>query len=273
MTWREYLEKELKMTPEQITATVTAMGGESVMATAFEGPIKAKEAAEAALAQNEEWYQGTVVPKISQVYQDAINANTRAAAMEARMKAAKEYGFLAEDVEIPGSPKLGPDGKPIASGDPNVDPARNPVDGRYVTTQSFTQAVESIPDMLANLTEITGQHALLFNQPLIGMKEMVDEARKRKVNVRQVWEEKYNVPAKRQEMEAQKQAAHDKKVGEEAVQKYVSEHSNPHTRPILPSRSPAFSGSPEEVRKPWSGDGMAKRKQERREKFAQATVQ
>lgn len=273
MNWREYLKNEQKMTDEQITATAAAMGGEAVMARAFEAPMKAAEEARAALALNQEWYDNTVVPKLSQVYQDAINANTRAAGLEARLKSAKEYGFLADDVDIPGSPKLDANGRPVASGDPNPNPNPRNTDGQYVSRQDFSTAVESIPDMLANLTEITGQHALLFSAPLVGMKEMIDEARKRKINVKQVWEEKYKVSDKRTELAATAQAAHDKKIAEEAVTKYRSEQSNPHTRSIMPSRSPHFTPATEDVRKPWTGDGMAKRKAERREKFAAATVQ
>ena len=69
------------------------------------------------------------------------------------------------------------------------------------------------------------------------------EAVARKVPVESLWMEKYGVQAARDKRSTEDRAAHEKKVGEEAVTKYRSEH--PETNPLMAvptiSRTP-FTG-------------------------------
>src|SRR5271157_4831288 len=120
MTYREYL-KSIGMTDDQIKAAETAFGPE-LIAKAFESPLKAQAAAEAATAaavaeraEFERFYNEDVLPKVSSVYQDAINQRTRSAALEERLKAAKEYGFLADPKTVEGAVPGMPPGNPVVA--------------------------------------------------------------------------------------------------------------------------------------------------------------
>src|SRR5689334_7724164 len=111
--WKEHL-KSIGMTDAQIAEAEKVFGAD-VMAKAIEAPMLAAAKAQADLTQFTEFYENTAKPEIAKVYQDAINATTRNAALEARLKAAKEYGFLGEidDAAVPGSPAVGGNAKPV----------------------------------------------------------------------------------------------------------------------------------------------------------------
>lgn len=288
MTYIEYL-KSIGHTDAEITAMAAAFGGGDKLAKAFEQPIRDKEAAElAAKTAREEkegmenWYQNDILPKISTVYQDAINQRTRAAALEERLKAAREFGFLSDERVIAGAVPGVPPGNPVpsptaispnpvpGSPGPTVSPApapsQNTLDTRYVSAEMFTRELTNVPAMLGRLTKLSNEHFSLFGSPLLDVDELISEAQKSKRNVVQVWEDKYKVPAKRAEIQAKAQADHDRQVGEEAVRKYASEHGQPFLSPGRTSVASHFTRqSAEEARHPWKG--AADRQRDRRNKL------
>jgi len=288
MTWQEYLKTQ-GYSDAEITNMATTFGSDK-MAKAFETPMRAQAEAEKALAdakhESEEFqafYQNEVLPKVSTVYQDAINARTRAAALEARLSAAKEFGFLSDpkvvDGVVPGvgaippNPVPGSPGAPASTSTSTGTSTGDTIDSRYVSSQMFTEQVERIPDMLAALTDISNQHFALFGSPLPDIQDLVKQAKdsKGKINVRSAWEQKYKVPDKRAEIEKARQEAHDKEVADAAVRKYASEHNMPHLAPGRQSIAPAFSSrSTDEARQPWKG--AKDRKAERRETFLHAMM-
>lgn len=276
MNWKEYLKTQ-GYTDAEIANMETTFGGQK-MAKAFEQPIADKLAAEqaAATAKSEKedferFYNDEVLPKISTTYQDAINARTRVAALEARLKAANEYGFLSDpkvvDGVVPGAPAVTPTTTTATNpvpGSPAAPPSFDP--SQYLRADKFAEEVNNIPTMLGRLTKISNEHMALFGSPLLDIDDLIAQAQasKGKRNVGQIWEEKYKVQAKRDEIAAAKQAEHDKRIADEAIRKYASEHNMPFTAPGQVSKAPLFSPkSSDDMHQPWKGakDRKAERRQ------------
>jgi hypothetical protein len=280
-TWKDYL-KSIGLTDQQIADYEKTFGAE-LAARMLEGPIRAKAEAEALATRMKEEqtafdtrYQTEILPEMSRVYTDAINMRTQNAALQERLKAAKEYGFLADEAVVPGSPVVpgAPPGQPVTSttGNSTVSSAQLTIpalDPRYVQADKFTEAVNNIPEMLGRLTKMSNEHFSLFGSPLLDVDELIAEARKQKKNVQEIWAAKYKVDDKRKEIAAKRQADHDREVAESAVRKYLSEHGQPFTRPPIASLAPRFTpSSPDDARHPWKGS--RERKEERRGKLMEA---
>lgn len=261
MNTREYL-KSIGMTDQQIADLEKNFPGD-LLTKAFQAPLEAKAAAEAAakkanedLKAFEDKYNNEVLPEVSKAFKDAIDTRTKNAALEARLKAATEYGFLAEDpLATPSNvPGVTP-GTPVRANN-NTVPGSPELDPRYVQSADFTKAVDSIPDMLGRLTKMSNEHFSLYGTPLLDVDEMIAESKKTggKKSVYDIWNERYKVEDKRKEVAAAKQAERDKKLVEEGVQKYLSEHGQPFTRPAVPSIATKFIPSnATESRQPWKG--------------------
>jgi hypothetical protein len=257
------------MTDAKIAEMETAFGPD-LITKAFEGPLNQLAEAQRQVTEATEkresfetFYHDEVLPKVSTVYQDAINMRTQNAALTERLKAAKEYGFLSDEAAsgiVPGTPPGNPiPGSPAAPG----APASGAPDSRYVSASDFTRQVTEIPAMLGRLTKMSNEHFSLFGAPLLDVDELIGEAQRRKVNVQQVWSEKYKVEDKRKEITSAASAAHDRQVAEEAVRKYASDHGQPFTRPGVVSTASRFvSKSTDDVRQPWKGS--RERKEARR---------
>lgn len=285
MTYIEYL-KSIGYDDAGIANLVTAFGGPDKVAKAFEKPVADLAAAQAALtaatAEKDEFqrfYNEDVLPKVSTVYQDAIQARTRAAALEERLKAATEFGFLADPAKtsgvVPGVGDIPPNpvpGSPGGAGGPaSGAPGAGTIDPRYVSSDMFTREVNNIPAMLGKLTKISNEHHSLFGAPLLDIDTIIAEAQasKGKRNVLDIWEEKYKVKDKRAEITRLATEKHDKEIADAAVRKYASEHNMPFTRPGQPSVASQFTTkSTDEARQPWKG--ARDRKNERRQTLMDA---
>jgi hypothetical protein len=280
MNWKDHLKAQ-GYTDAEIAQMETSFGADK-MAKAFAAPMeaarKAEESAAAAKNEREEFenfYNNEVLPKVSSTYQDAINWRTRATAAEERLKAAKEYGFLADGATLPsaGAPTTVPGVNPVpgSPGAPALAAPANPspaFDTRYVPAADFTKAVNDIPDMLGRLTKMSNEHFSLFGSPLLDVDTLITQARNEKKNVQQIWEAKYKVTERRAEIEKKRQDDHDKTVGEEYVRKYLSDHGQPFTAPGRPSVASQFTpSSSAEARHPWKG--ASDRKAERSKKLLQ----
>lgn len=285
MNWKDYLKAQ-GFTDAEIGTMETTWGVDKLTKMFAEPVAKLAEAQrkldEATTRETEfrTFYEGEVLPKISTVYQDAINARTREAAVNARLAAAQEYGFLSETAGVvPGVPAGAPvtahnapgpaavnpvPGSPGAPGAPAFDPSK------YVEASKFTEAVNSIPDMLGRLSDVSNEYYRLYNAPIPDtMTSLIDEARKTKKTVSEVAAIKYKFDEKRAAIAAEKAAAHDKQVADEAVRKWASEHHMPFTTPARSSNAPLFKpATVEDARHPWKNS--RERKQERRQTMLEA---
>jgi hypothetical protein len=186
------------------------------------------------IERNREW--ATQVETQNQSYlRERDTALADSAANTARLKKLQELGLLqvAENLE-PGSttPK------------PTETPAFDPKN--YVDRETLMQVAEREGDAIATAQDIAAEHHALFgNDPAkrLSFRELRKEAVSRKIPVESLWIERYGVQAARDAKASADRAAHEKKIADEAVTRYKSEHpeSNPLLGPQTISRTP-FTG-------------------------------
>lgn len=247
-TWREIL-KEKGHTDEQIKAIETAVGTSSalfdeIIASADQAATAAQarlqEATEKEKKINEFWDQ-TATPKINAAYSDVAKAQAEAAFYRTQAEEAKKLGFIKADAPGFVDPKANPNPNPNPN--PGFVPNANPVPG---SPQFMT--VEQGMDALAGVSYLLTEHQRLFGEPFPGnLRELTAEASKRGKNAKDIWEEKYNVPKKREELAAAAQKAHDDKIRAEEAEKVRREmadkYGNENTRPQGISMHPRYAGT------------------------------
>jgi hypothetical protein len=101
-------------------------------------------------------------------------------------------------------------------------------------------------DAIATAQDIAYEHQRLFaNDPSkrLNFRDLRKEALSRKMSVESLWMERYGVQAARDAAAAADRAAHEKKIADEAITRYKSEHpeTNPLLGPQTVSRTP-FTG-------------------------------
>lgn len=200
------------------------------------------------IAQNREW--ATQVETQNQSYlreRDTALAND--AASSARIKKLTELGLLqvAENLE-PGSttPRAGES----AAFDPKLL-------ANYVTSDTLLQVAEREGDAIATAQDIAYEHQQLFGGDAakrLNFRELRREAVSRKIPVESLWVEKYGVSAARDARAAADRAAHEKKIADDAITRYKSEH--PETNPLLGPQT--ISRTPFTGRVLSAGEGAAR---------------
>jgi|ERR1700733_249875 len=200
------------------------------------------------IRKNQEW--ATQVETQNQTYlKERDSALVKSAADAARLTKMQELGLIevAERME-PGSttPK------------PNETPAFDA--SKYVDRDTLMQVAEREGDAIATAQDIAWEHAQLFgNDPTkrLNFRDLRKEAVARKVPVESLWMERYGVQAARDKRAADDRAAHEKKIADEAITRYKSEH--PETNPLMAvptiSRTPFTGKIPSatgsDIRQPW----------------------
>ena len=127
---------------------------------------------------------------------------------------------------------VGGNGNPPAT--VQTDP---PLDGKYVSLEQFKKAVSEVqlfPQVAAELQDLSAEHQQLFGKPLTKTRDLVADAVKRNLPIREVWEEVHKVAAKREEVTRVAQEQHDETIREEERTKVRSELRLPAPRPELP---------------------------------------
>ena len=279
MTIQERL-KASGITDEEIKTLETA-GLLPKLSPVIEGAYTAKDEADRLAAEAktqkeefENYFNNEVVPEVNKVYSDAIAANARAAALEQQNVKLKEYGFLKPETGIP--PAITPTPPPGNNG-PTVIPNANPVPGspQFVTPDQLEKMVDArasgVVDAFFTAGDLQADHFELFGTPLKGLKELADEARRARITPRQMWEKKFNVQAKRDEIAKKIQEDHDNKIRQETEVRVKSEMANPMTRLGIPSIAARYNAKPDEARHPWKQDRV-ERHQERVQKWVQGTT-
>jgi hypothetical protein len=203
---------------------VARKGYERMYALAEAAAVEKQKAADL-VKRNQEW--ATQVETQNQAYlRERDSAKVEAAAAAARIAKMGELGLIeiAERIE-PGSvtPK------------PGETPAFDPkLLEPYVTRDTLMQVAEREGDAIATVQDITSEHMLLFgNDPTkrLNFRAMRKEAQDRKISVEALWQEKYNVGAAREAFAAKEKSEYEKRIAEDAVKKYRSEH--PESNPLL----------------------------------------
>jgi hypothetical protein len=149
------------------------------------------------------WYQENN-SKFTETQKALEQARIREAqAVERIKRLGSQYGIPDEELkDFTAAPAHTPPPAP----DPNAfDPKQ------YMTRQELIREAQALPLISAELQELSEEHRELFGKPLRGSAELIKDAQKRGVSLRQAWEEKNKVSERRAQVQ------------EEAVQKRISD--------------------------------------------------
>jgi hypothetical protein len=251
------LEDQLKaagQTPEQIAEIVKTLGPsraifETVLTTAeranADAAAKLAQATEKETKINKFWNE-QATPEINEAYTRATTAETRAAAAEAERdqlrRSARQYGFIPEETA---EEKTARETREAAArgGETAEQKAAREAAARGSTAGAFTEA--QIIDAIAGAATIGANHLALFGTPLLDLRDIINDAGKRKMKAEQVWEEKYKVPDKRAELAAAAKKAERDAIEKEVTQKvqkeFADKYGNENTAPLRPSRFPSYA--------------------------------
>jgi hypothetical protein len=239
MTELEWLKQESGMTDEELKAMETVAGAGKfkaflVKAVAYNTQASAdKTAAEQARIDLENRYQNEFVPEMRKVTTDALRATGEAARLKAELEQARQYGIVPEPPAAVDPPR--------APGSPDPNALTQDDLKRFSNNQSRT---------LITLNDLNAEHFKLFGSPLGNTQEIVDEAERQRTlgnkgyTLRQAWEAKNNVPAKREEIsKAERQKEIDAAVAADRKVQAEKNGSNPNIRTGQPSRFSSYKPS------------------------------
>lgn len=243
MTELEWLKQQSGLTDEELKAMEAVAGHtkfvgmlQKIMASNTEA-VNAKSDAEKQRLDFENRYNNEFIPEMRKVTQDSIRAQGELAAAQARLKKAQEYGIVPEDE----APKPVAGDPPRAPGSPNPDSVSRDDFGRFSDAQSRT---------IITLNDLNAEHFKLFGSPLGNSQELVDEVRRQRTlgnkdySLKQAWETKNNVQAKRDELaKADQQKVVDAAVAAARKEDREKNGSNPNMRTGVTSRFSNYKAS------------------------------
>lgn len=251
MTELEWLKQESGLTDDELKTYETILG-DSKFKTMLKKVIDANTAlsaaktkAEGELQQFTSRYNDEFVPALRDAAQQAIDADAKRAAAEAKLQKAKELGIVIGD-----EPKAEPV-QPRAPGSP---------DPNAISRDDFTRFSNAQSNTILTLQDLNAEHFSLFNAPLGGTQELVAEVQRQHLlgnkgfTLKNAWESKFNVAAKREEIAAaNKQKEKDEWTKEVLRQERERHGANPNTRSGKPSRYDRYRSSDagKESTKPW----------------------
>lgn len=238
-------------------------------------------------ARDAEWTKlrdETWTTNLSKAEQEAQKARIEAANLREQLAIAKDYGYLgdpeaerrAKEAEERAKQTQNQNNQPGFNAN---DPQFRDFAGRFAMGQGRAMAV---------YTDISNAHQRLFGEPLEGFESLYDDYSKmtpqqrENTSIRDVWERKYNVQAKRQEIETKRQADHDEQVRKEAIQKYIMDNPNAaNPNPML--QGPRLSNNPflprtqagqggEAPKQPWERGTSQQLATERRQRAMQSEL-
>ncbi|MGC1478525.1 MAG: hypothetical protein WA804_21945 [Terriglobales bacterium] len=223
MTYAELLAEQ-GASPEDIKLLDTPVARKAydkMQAQAAEAAA-AKQRFEDLHKQNVEW-RTTVETDNQRLLKERDSAKIEAAAATARMAEIQRLGLIevAEGIE-PGST--------ADKNKPNGD-ATPPDLSKYVDRDTLMAVAAQEGDAIAIAQDIAYEHSRLFPDKPLNFRELRREAQTRKVTVESLWMERFGVQAARDAKAAADRATHEKKIADEAITKYKSEH--PETNPLM----------------------------------------
>jgi hypothetical protein len=230
MTELEWLKQESGLTEEEMKAMEAVAGH-----TKFLGMLQklivnndlaaqSKVDAETARIELENRYQNEFIPEMRKVTTDALKAKGEAARLQAELAQAREYGIVPE-APVP----------PVAVETPRAPGSPDP-------SEQFRQWSAAQSRAIITLNDLSGEHFKLFKEPLTNSQELVDLVQRehtlghKDYTLQKAWEQKFNVTAKRSEI----QQAEQQKFVDEKVQAALKEERQKHgANPGLVSGQPS----------------------------------
>jgi len=251
MTELEWLKQESGLTDDELKTYETILGDgkfKAMLKKVIDANVSitaAKTKAETELNQFTSRYENEIVPALRTTTQESVAAAGKVAALEAKLAKAKEYGIVIDDDVV--TPKPGE--QPRAPGSPDPNALTREDLNRFSNAQSST---------LITLNDLNAEHFSLFGTPLGNTQELVDEVQRQRTlgnkgySLKQAWEVKHNVQAKREAKQAEVQAKRDSDLKAQwTKEERERTGSNPHTRRGQPSRFSTYKASDAKAEKPW----------------------
>lgn len=198
------------------------------------------------------WYQETATPTLNKHLKEAADARAEAAQVRERLKFLQEQGLaeLAGDQVDPKKVQQVQQQQQQASPE-----AFDPKKYNLVTEEQIRQYADQEGDAIAMAQDIASEHYQLFGEPLRGFRDLRKEAIQQRKSVHQLWEEKFKVGAKREEIEAKRKADYEAKIRADERSKTISEIGNPMTRPPSTSNNPfVVKRGDSQGKQPWESN-------------------
>src|SRR5260370_4775199 len=167
-------------------------------------------------------WKGDNEGKLKRAVTDLAAERAARATIETKMKElAESYGIPEDELALPA---------PAASPAPvNVNPANPGGNGHaalpegVVMRDDLIKALEPYPFVASEIMDMQAEHVALFGAPLFNSTEIVKEAVKSQKAIRAVWEQKFDVPKKREEVAAAKKATEEARIRSDERTKVLSE--------------------------------------------------
>lgn len=268
-TYAEFLKSQ-GATDEDIKLLDTAIGRKAFdKMNADAEAARAEGAAAVAAAKKDReqltgWFNETAVPEFKDMERRSLAAEAEAGKARAAWKAAQERGLvdleqlkaLGYDTTVP--PVKTPTGLPDG-----FDPSK------FITRDDIKGVADNAGDGLAVLQDIVMEHAQLFPDKPLKVRQLRQEAVAAGKTVEQFWLERYGVTAAREKKATDEREAYAKKLREEGAvaerTRLASQYGNPDTRPMVTS-SFSFTKKTgnEQAKQPWERNDDASNDRVRR---------
>jgi hypothetical protein len=251
MTELEWLKQESGLTDDELKTYETILGNGKFQAmlkkviSANESITSERDTARGELEQFTTRYNNEFVPAMRTTAQEALAKEGELAALKAKLAKAKEYGIVLDD-ETPAAAA-----PPRAPGSPDPNALTRDDLNRFSSAQS---------NALITLQNLNAEHFELFGKPLGGTDELVAEAERQRLlgnkgySLKQAWEAKHNVAAKRAEVaQASRQKEIDAAIAADRKVQAERHGANPHVRSGQTSRYDKYKASDASAdgKKPW----------------------
>lgn len=186
-------------------------------------------------AQVDRWHNEQILPAYQRMEAESITSKAELAKAKAVLLSAQDAGLLKIAADM-GFKQDGTPAAPVNNGTPNIDTSK------FVTADRLNELVETAGNGLAVLQDIVMEHAQLFPDRPLKVRELRAAAVAERKSVEQYWSEKYGVPAARDKRDADAKTAYEARLRKEgadaATQAFADRYGNPDTRPLVPSVSP-----------------------------------
>lgn len=250
MTELEWLKDKSGLSDEELKAMEAVAGHAKFigmlqkMIGENEAAIKDKEDAEKSRLELDRVYKEEYIPEMRRVTQDALSANARAAAAEAAIQQAREYGIVPPEVK----PSPAAADSPRAPGSPDPNSITRDDFGRFSAAQSRT---------IIALNDLNAEHFKIFGSPLGDTQGLVDEVARQHTlgnkafTLQNAWENRHHVAEKRAEISrAERQKEIDAAVAAARKEDAEKFGANPNLRSGQPSRFSSYKPS-DAGKEPW----------------------
>lgn len=195
------------------------------------------------IAKTGEWYNNTALPTIEKTQADLISERAERARLQKALEEVQSRGMF--DLA-----KAGINLNPVKE-EKVVDPnAFDP--NKYVTTDTLKSMASGVGESVTELHDLTEEYRTLFpGKPVPKMTELRREAQSRGLSLTQHMEAKFNLSARRQELEQESIKRREEEIRLDERRKIMESQSNPNLRSMGPSTSSIIAKKMEGGKQPW----------------------